>query len=61
MTTEGNTKKWQNGLSSQEVSERMRAGLDNAAVKPPSKSVRQIVASNVFTYFNCLLNSHSIL
>lgn len=52
MTTEGNTKKWQNGLSRQEVSERMRAGLDNAAVKPPSKSVRQIVASNVFTYFN---------
>ncbi len=52
MKTEGNTNNWQKGLSRKQVSERMRAGLDNTAVKPPSKSVRQIVTSNVFTYFN---------
>lgn len=52
MKTEGNTDNWQKGLSRKQVSERMHAGLDNTAVKPPSKSVRQIVTSNVFTYFN---------
>lgn len=52
MKTEGNTNNWQKGLSRKQVSERMHAGLDNTAVKPPSKSVRQIVTSNVFTYFN---------
>ena len=52
MKTEGNTNNWQNGLSRKQVSERMHAGLDNTAVKPPSKSIRQIVTSNVFTYFN---------
>ena len=29
-----------------------RAGLINTAVKPPSKTVKEIVTSNVFTYFN---------
>ena len=52
MKIEGNTNNWQKGLSRKQVSERMHAGLDNTAVKPPSKSVRQIVTSNVFTYFN---------
>ena len=46
------SKDWRQGLSQAEVSERMRAGLDNVAVKPPSKTTRQIVSSNVFTYFN---------
>lgn len=40
------------GLSSDQVKERVRAGKVNIAVKPPSKSIRQIVLSNVFTYFN---------
>lgn len=43
---------WRQGLSQAEVSERMHAGLSNVAVKPPSKTTRQIISSNVFTYFN---------
>lgn len=42
------------GLSSAEVEERKRAGLDNREVKAPSKSVGQIIASNVLTYFNLI-------
>lgn len=40
------------GLSQEEVRERRRAGLTNAAVAAPSKTVKEIVLSNVFTYFN---------
>ena len=40
------------GLSAEEVRERKRAGLVNAAVIVPSKSVREIIISNIFTYFN---------
>lgn len=42
------------GLTSAEVEERRRAGLDNREVKAASKTVGQIVASNVFTYFNLI-------
>ena len=61
MKTEGNTNNWQNGLSRKQVSERMHAGLDNTAVKPPSKSIRQIVTSNVFTYFNFVFTSIAVI
>lgn len=40
------------GLTSAEVAQRRQMGLDNAEVKAPSKSVKQIITSNVFTYFN---------
>ena len=40
------------GLTSSEVAERKRNGLANEAVKAPSKTIGEIVASNVFTYFN---------
>ena len=40
------------GLTSQEVAERKKAGQYNKPVKAPSKSVQEIIASNVFTYFN---------
>ena len=40
------------GLSEAEAAERKAEGLVNTPVKPPSKSVPQIVFSNVFTYFN---------
>ena len=40
------------GLTSAEVKERIHAGKVNIAVKPPSKSIKQIVFGNVFTYFN---------
>ncbi len=40
------------GLSGAEAAKRKAGGLVNTPVKPPSKSVPQIVFSNVFTYFN---------
>lgn len=46
------TKTYKFGLSSAEAKERARAGKINTAVKPPSKSVKQIILSNIFTYFN---------
>lgn len=42
------------GLTSEQVSERVAAGMANTPVKPPSKSVGMIIASNVFTYFNLI-------
>lgn len=40
------------GLTTAEVEERRRLGQDNREVVAPSKSIKQIVASNVLTYFN---------
>ena len=40
------------GLTQAEVTARLSRGLDNRAVKPPSKSIPEIIKSNVFTYFN---------
>lgn len=40
------------GLSAQQVMERMHGGCLNEAVEPPVKTFRQILVSNVFTYFN---------
>jgi len=42
------------GLSTQEAEERICSGLANTPVEPPSKSVGQIVFTNVFTYFNLI-------
>jgi len=42
----------QAGLTTVQVSERKSHGYDNAPVEPPSKSVKEIIFSNVFTYFN---------
>lgn len=40
------------GLSDSEVNERIRAGLDNREIDPPTKTVGQIIMSNTLTYFN---------
>ncbi|MBR2587356.1 cation-translocating P-type ATPase [Candidatus Saccharibacteria bacterium] len=40
------------GLSLEEVQERIDAGQDNRSVKAPSKSVPRVIFSHVFTYFN---------
>ena len=40
------------GLSDRQVEERMYAGLDNHEIEPPTKTVGQIIRSNVLTYFN---------
>lgn len=50
-----------NGLTREDVEERRRRGLDNREVEAPSKSVRQIVASNVLTYFNLVFLIIAIL
>ncbi len=40
------------GLSESEVTERFAAGYDNRDIAPPTKTVKEIILSNVFTYFN---------
>ncbi|MBR3414972.1 cation-translocating P-type ATPase [Candidatus Saccharibacteria bacterium] len=40
------------GLTSDEVAERQKAGQVNEAVKAPFKSTSQIIKDNTFTYFN---------
>lgn len=40
------------GLSSKQVEQRVKEGLYNEPVKNQSKTVGQIIAGNVFTYFN---------
>ena len=40
------------GLSRDDVRERVQAGQDNKPVKAPSKSVARIIIDNTFTYFN---------
>ena len=42
------------GLSPAQVSERMRNGQYNKPVESPTKSIKQIILSNVFTYFNLI-------
>ena len=42
------------GLSFAEVEERRQNGFDNREITPPTKSVGQIFASNIFTYFNAI-------
>ena len=40
------------GLTSEQVEQYRAAGLANVSVETPTKTVRQIVTGNVFTYFN---------
>ena len=42
------------GLTSDQVKLRTEAGYDNTPANPPSKSVGDIIADNVFTYFNLI-------
>ena len=42
------------GLSRVQVENRRQAGLDNREVEASSKTVKQIIVSNVFTYFNLI-------
>lgn len=48
MTTAGD------GLTSTEVGQRIMAGYANTPVEPPTKTMAQIVKSNVLTYFNLI-------
>lgn len=44
----------ENGLTTKEVEERFRKGLYNYNDAPKTKTIKQIVKDNVFTYFNFL-------
>lgn len=49
------------GLTNAEVEERRKQGLDNREIKAPSRSVKQIVVSNLLTYFNLVFLVIAIL
>lgn len=49
------------GLNAREVKERNDRGQRNIAVVPSSRSTRQIVAENVFTYFNLIFAVLAVL
>ena len=44
----------EHGLTMAQVNERLAGGWDNKPVESPTKTVKQIIYSNVFTYFNIL-------
>lgn len=46
--------KIETGLSEREVEERIQQGKQNTPVEAPSKSVKEIVLTNIFTYFNLI-------
>lgn len=50
-----------NGLNRQQVEEYTRNGWINEPVDPPSKSVQEIIQSNVFTYFNLVFAVLAVL
>ena len=49
------------GLSEAGAAERKAGGLVNTPVKPPSKTVPQIIFSNVFTYFNLVYTIFAVI
>ena len=50
-----------NGLNRQQVEEYTRNVWTNEPVDPPSKSVQEIIQSNVFTYFNLVFAVLAVL
>lgn len=51
----------QTGLTKEQVEQRIREGLVNTPVEPPSKTVPDIIKSNVFTYFNLVFTVIAVL
>lgn len=49
------------GLTSAQAAERQRQGWANLPVESPSKSIKEIVTSNLFTYFNLIFLIIAIL
>lgn len=49
------------GLTAEQVSRRKEEGFDNKPVEAPSKSVKDILADNIFTYFNLIFVILSVL
>ena len=42
------------GLTSEQVAQRKAEGYDNKPVQSPSKTTKEIIADNTFTYFNLI-------
>ncbi len=53
--------KYREGLNSQQVQEHRLHGWTNVSVAPPAKSTKEIVYSNLFTYFNLIFLVLAIL
>jgi len=51
----------QKGLSEDRARKLKYVGLANTAVKPPSKSIKKIIATNTFTYFNFVFLAIAII
>lgn len=49
------------GLNDKQVQDHIVNGYINKAVTPPSKSVKQIITSNTFTYFNLIFTVLAVL
>ncbi len=49
------------GLSAEQVRQRMNAGWANISVDPPAKTVKEIIQENVFTYFNLIFAILAVL
>ena len=49
------------GLSCEEAQKRLYAGYGNVQVKNQSKSVGQIIAGNIFTYFNFIFAVFTVI
>ncbi len=52
---------YEQGLTEEQVRQRMRAGWSNVNVDPPAKTVKEIVQENVFTYFNLIFAILAVL
>ncbi len=52
---------YKKGLTSQQVQEHRLHGWLNRSVEPPSKTTKEIIHENVFTYFNLIFASLAVL
>lgn len=52
---------YKHGLTSEQARKLRFAGKANTAVKPPSKSVKKIIITNIFTYFNFVFLAITVL
>lgn len=55
------TPDYREGLTGEQVRERIKSGCTNAPVKPPMKSCGDIIRDNIFTYFNMIFVVIAIL
>ncbi len=49
------------GLTEEEVEERLAAGWDNMPVDPDTRTIKEIIKKNVFTYFNMIFAVLAVL